>query len=231
TLFIDTLNRYLRTKGYKRLAVIKTEDPFLNSLTDALRNTLTGSENMQVLVSFSPGDSDFKSAIARLRGGAFDAVGLYLFPGQVSSFYRQLAAVNLKIPTFGSDIFDSRTEIANAGPAMQGAVFPNVEVPEEFRTRYREMFGNDLQLAYGYNAYITFKAIAQLVRLRDESPQKEFSNLLLEPSAYTGLKEFELNKDKFGGIYFDFPLEMREVRGEGTELVTATYIPIFKNKN
>ena len=113
-----------------------------------LKKHLTQGEALEVVASVTPDEQDFKSQITKLKTRQFDVVGVYLLSGQVSQFYRQSKTFDFKTPTFGTDVFESRTEISQAQGGMNGAFYPNIEVPQNFSATYVKRFGNDTQIAY-----------------------------------------------------------------------------------
>ena len=66
----------------------------------------------------------------------------------------QIAALKLTITTFGTDVFESSEEIKGALGAMNGAVFPSVQVPEPFLEAYRNAHHSETEISYAFNAYI-----------------------------------------------------------------------------
>lgn len=91
---------YLRTSGLRRIAIVKTEDPFLNALSDSLAKLMGPEESLDIPFSFTPEEMDFRSAILRLKQERFEAIGVYLLPGQVGAFYRQMKELGLVVPSF-----------------------------------------------------------------------------------------------------------------------------------
>lgn len=47
---------------------------------------------------------------------------------------------------------------------MEGAIYPNVVVPEEFRALYRERYRDQVQVSFAYNAYVVAKMILGIKR-------------------------------------------------------------------
>jgi ABC-type branched-subunit amino acid transport system substrate-binding protein len=111
-------------------------------------------ETVELIASIPATEKDFKTIATKVARSTFDAIGIYLLSGQVQSIYRELGKVRFARPSFGSDVFESRSEIHGAGATIEGAVYPNIFVPSEFRDRYRANYGKDSQIAYAYNAYV-----------------------------------------------------------------------------
>lgn len=107
--YAEATLQYMRRKGFKKIAIVAAEDPFFNSLLKGLNKYKQSDETIDVVFSFLPDISDFKTAVAKLKNSNYDIMGVYLFPGQVSNFFRQARAAGLTLPAFGTDIFESTT--------------------------------------------------------------------------------------------------------------------------
>jgi branched-chain amino acid transport system substrate-binding protein len=209
--FARTLVEHLRSKSVRSIGVIKTDDPFFDAMLAQIQLRLQPGETLKVVASCLPDDADFRSHIIKLRKSAFDAVGVYLLPGQVSSFFKQARGAGLKARFFGTDIFESRTEVEQAGEAMQGAVYPNLQVPSDFVQRYVERFGNNAQISYAYDAYELARYTASLFPQSESPPSRE-----MIVKRYTALGDhhaFSVQKSTEGVTYFKYPLIMRQVQG------------------
>ncbi len=64
------------------------------------------------------------------------------------------------VVSFGADFLGSKTEIEASGAGIEGAVFPDLGVTEAFRSRYRQTYGNDIQIAFAANAYDVASLVA-----------------------------------------------------------------------
>jgi ABC-type branched-subunit amino acid transport system substrate-binding protein len=211
--YAQKLTQYLRSKGLKRIGILQTEDPFLNSMVDGIRLNLKDGESVEVFATFKPGDADFKTQIARLKHASFDVIGVYLFSGQVSTFFRQASSMKFKTHFFGTDFFESRTEITQSNGGMEGAVYPNLKIPEEFSRKYLEKHGNDAQVAYAYNAY----EFARTSALVFPEPITPLSSEAIIPRYLKVTRKdiFTMEKTPEGANYFNYPLVMRMVKGNG----------------
>ena len=210
-----TLLGYLRIRGFKKIAIINTEDPFLNSMIAGLKKHLSQDESLEVVATVNPEDQDFKSQIARLKTGTFDVVGVYLFTGQVSQFYRQARSLDFKTPTFGTDFFESKTEISQAQGGLDGAFYPNIDVPKNFAADYLKRYGNDAQIAYAYNAYSFAKVSAALLQSAgNKLAPDEIMKLYQNPPMNLG---FRFADTKDGGRFYDFPIVIKQIKGNDIE--------------
>lgn len=207
--YAQKLVEFLRAQGFKKIAVLKTEDHFLNSMVDALRKHLKSDESLVVFATFTPDEHDFKTQIAKLKRANFDVLGVYLFTGQVSAFYRQAVAQQMEVPTFGTDFFESKNEIQQASGGMNGAVYPNIDVPSKFHEGYQKRFGNDAQIAYAYNAYEFAKLTGQLFNSVSKSLSAEqiLDSYLHPPSDVS----FSVRETALGGRFYEFPLVIKKI--------------------
>jgi ABC-type branched-subunit amino acid transport system substrate-binding protein len=144
-----------------------------------------------------------------------DCVGVLLITGQVQSFYRQMRDQKFLVPTFGGDFLGSETEIQASGPAIEGAVFPDTAVKPDFRTRYKERFGNDIQISFAANAYDVAVLIAENFGVAGAA---ELSNIevlkrLRSAKPIQGAQRaFSYEEDPIYGPAFVSPLVVRSVQ-------------------
>ncbi|MBI5126632.1 MAG: ABC transporter substrate-binding protein [Candidatus Taylorbacteria bacterium] len=164
---IRTLNRsedaagatweYLRSKNFKNVGIVKLETPYFNSLVDSLIKTKQTDEKVTIIDTYlSFGDKDFRTSISKIKNTSkYDVIGVFLAGGQISQFYKQASTLEMKTPTFGTDFFESQSDIDAAGTTMNGVVYVNYDVSDDFRTEYQNRFKNISQIAYAGNGYDT----------------------------------------------------------------------------
>jgi branched-chain amino acid transport system substrate-binding protein len=204
---------HLRSRGVKRIGIVVTEDPFFNAMLQSIKEHLLSGESVDVIESVRPGDQDFKAAIMKARRAQFDAIGVYLWAGQVSTFLRQAGTASLTPKYFGTDVFESRSEIALAGDGIEGAVYPNIRVPQEFLAKYQKKYGNDAQIAYAYNAYQFALTTAVVFPSGGEIPVAREIVARYRTVERAGV--FRQQVTPSGAKYFEFPLTIRKVTGGG----------------
>jgi ABC-type branched-subunit amino acid transport system substrate-binding protein len=206
------LMRALRDSGAKRIGIVKMEDPYINASITGLTANLLPGEELKIISTVLPGGMDTKPHALRVKSSSVDVLGVYLYPGQISSFYRNLSQLRVLIPTFGTDIFESRAEIRSAGQAMHGALYPNFEIPEWFEDEYRQRFKNDAQISYAYNGYAwaiitahVFKSVSGKI-----SSEDLIGRFKTVSSAEVGIN-FIPNKLPEGVFCYEFPAIVRRV--------------------
>lgn len=173
--------------------LLQSEDPYLDAGTRAFKKILRPDESFTVVSTVLPGETDMRGHATRAGRSAIDALGLYLYPGQISGLFRQLSGMNIQRKYFGTDIFESQSEVRDAGPIMQGALYPNFQMPPWFAQEYRAMFNSDTQIAYAYNAYAFAAITAEL-----------FANLAKRPTADQILARYRTAKGSEGGVEFKY---------------------------
>ena len=215
---VSPLVENLRRKGFKRFGVVKMEDPYINSCIDGFRASLKKGESVEVLSTVLPGDYDMRPHALAIKQSKAEAVGIYLYPGQISTLYRQLHALGARKSTFGTDIFESRTEIESAGPAMEGAVYPNFAIPESFSRRYREAYKNDSHIPYAYTAYVWAVVTRRIFSDAKQIPTAEqivagYRNQEALPNA-----EFVVTTSAEGVHYYRYPVVVKKISDGWTQV-------------
>lgn len=209
------LARHLQTRGFKKLGVVVAENSYVRGLFNGLQEALGDRAQIEVLERCSMDQQDFRSLVSKLKGRSFDAFGVFLISGQVSSFYRQLANQGVRVPTFGADFLDSRNEIVAAGSAIEGAVHPNFDVTDDFLKLYLARYGNDVQIPFAANAHDVVLLLASLFANKtalDRAPEAMLR-------AIKAVREFPGANGTFSvleqeqGAAFHYPLIMKQARG------------------
>ena len=158
----------------------------------------------------------------RAKAADIDALGVFLYPGQISSLYRSLGAIGVTYRTFGTDIFESRREIRAAGSAIKGALYPNFEIPKWFVDEYIGRFTDDAQISYGYNGYAWAVVAAHVL---SSSPEKLSADGIV--AAFRSVKgdegglNFKPIRTPDGIHYYEFPIVVRRVSDVGFENFVA----------
>ena len=218
--FAQTMWSYMRDMGFRKVGIVKTEDPFLNSMVSALKRQIRTDEELQILHSALPDQNDYRLAVSRIkaRRDSVDILGVYLLSGQVGAFYRQVGAQSLDIPSFGTDIFENQTEIRSAHGFMDEAVYPNLDVPQTFTSRYTARFADNSEIAFAYNAYIVAH-LAGLAAVSGATEPEEILGVLLNPTQHGGNMPFVVRNAAGTDQFYEFPLVMRRIRDGSIETI------------
>ena len=149
------------SRGFKKIGIVLAENSYVQGIFDGFAPAMkaTGAR-VDLLGRFDPSIQDFKSVVTKIKSESYDALGVLLITGQVRTFFKQLQSQAISLPTFGADFLGSKTEIEASGAGIEGAVFPDLGVTEAFRSRYRQTYGNDIQIAFAANAYDVASLVA-----------------------------------------------------------------------
>ena len=225
--YAGVLLQYLRSKGYKRFAIIATENAFFNSLVEAFKSNLQPDESVVFLQKPTPDATSFKSTITKLKKahaqGGIDALGIYTYAGQGTQFLREAAEQSLTLPLFGSDSFESDSMVAESQGRMEGLVYPNNSVAADFRKRYQEQFGNVAQITFAGSTYDLALMVGQIVA---KFPRELSSDAILteleNPTRHNGvLGEFRYRNVPAVGKYFEFPIVVKQISGNRIGLMAS----------
>ncbi len=210
----------LRKQELKHFGVIAMEDPYIDACIRGFRSNLKEDESLTIVSTVLPAEADMKPHALRAKTAGVDALGVYLYPGQISSAYRSLEAIGVAHRTFGTDIFESRREIRSAGSPMQGALYPNFEIPKWFADEYVRRFKDDAQISYGYNGYAWAVVAASVL---SSSPDKLSADGIV--AAFRSVKgdegglNFRPKLTSDGIYYYEFPVVVRKVLDGSFETV------------
>ena len=219
--YARTIVDYLVAHKVQKIALVKSEIVYFNKILAGLRQQLPKSVTLDVIAELSPSQTDFKVEISKIRAQSYDMVGVFLVAGQISQFYKQMHAQRVSLPTFGSDFFDSPSEIAAANNLMEGAVFPEYGFTESFRVEYEKHVKNASQLPYAALAYDFAVHIAKALAKSD----RDASGILLV-DAFTNLSknrgvtgDYVFENTAEGGKSFKFPFVLRQIRNGEVRMV------------
>lgn len=204
--------RYFQSRQVKSICMLLTENDYLVSEFNALKMNMIADDredDIDIIDRFAPDDVDFRTAITRLRSRKCDAIGLYFLPGQIRSFFSQLEGRKLSAPVFGTDIFESPEEIAAASGGLEGAIFVNVDVPNDFAREYREQFRNENQIA---TACITHDVVRTIGEVLSSSDSSTFFSKLRGPVLRVGKcgSSSFVHADS-GEQFFNFPVILKQI--------------------
>ncbi|MBL7663296.1 ABC transporter substrate-binding protein [bacterium] len=210
--FTKSLANYLNSNNQKRLGVVITENQYLNSILNGLKTSLVPGQTLEVIDTVQPSDTDFRSIVTKLQKNSYDSIGVFMLSGQIGQFYRQLQQQNKLTATFGTDFFESSTEIKSAEGGMNGAVYTNNTVPSSFAQKYKSLYGNDLQLTYAGNGY-DFATLACRTLAKQQSAEGIMSILEAAENRSGVLGNYNFIKTAAGDKFFRFPVAVKKIEG------------------
>ncbi|MBL7661162.1 ABC transporter substrate-binding protein [bacterium] len=160
--FMETQIAALEDRKIRQIQVILSDNPYLEILSESLSRVAAARTQMVVSVErVSAAENDFRSLILKIQQRQADIVGVFLAHGQISQFYIQRRQLQATFDTFGTNYFDSQSEILVAQGTMDAAHFVSIEIKPEFIERYQKQYGNLSQIGFAAIAYEFANVIAQ----------------------------------------------------------------------
>jgi len=217
----SSLATQLKSTAVKNIAIVKVENAYINGMLEGLKHGLGSQTNLDVVATFEPSDTNFKSLITRLKAKQYDALGIFLYTGQVATFYQQMKAQGFKISTFGTDFFESRSEIKNAGEYMQSAVYAHLNVKEDFARNYVEQYASDSQITSAGSSYDFAMLVAKLFGDGKELVSQQIIDRFRNSGPQQGVLGNYAFKDLLAdGPRFRFPIYIKLIHGDGFKIVS-----------
>lgn len=212
--YARTILSFLEAKGLNNIGVIATEQPYIEDMREGLYAAKGPGQKVTLLDSYLIGQTDFRPSITKLRHRDFEALGVFLVAGQVSQFYKQLKEQKAKLPTFGTNFFETQSEVDLANGAMDGAVFANHHVSQRFQESYKAAYGNLSQLTW---AALAYEFAALLPQIAWSENKKRTGPALLEalsalpPQEGEAAGHFEFKDIPKVGRFFEFALAVKRI--------------------
>lgn len=204
---------FLKNRGYRKIGIVKTDNQYIDAILSGFNFAAGTSLQIEVIDNYQPGDQDFKTTVSKIKGRSLDALGVFLLSGQVSQFAKQLKYQSVDFPLFGTDFFESMTEVNQANGGLNGAVFANNEVSPKFLKSYVSRFGNDLQINHAANGYDFAKFLC--IKLGEDLKGLSPAEIVKRACAISAF-ESEQGRALFtisdrGDKYFKFPVVIRRI--------------------
>ena len=206
---------YLRYSGLKKFAFILSDNSYIEESFRGYEENLQNGETISIVDRYHLNNSDFRSAISKLKSADYDAVGVYLLPGQIASFFKQARQQNYKNTFFGPNTFESKSEILAAAGSMEGAYLVNNQVESSFQDKYLSTYGNDSQISFGGYAYEFARLCSELFNNLSAKPEFNQTLMAFEQSKFTegiAYKDISFKNSTFAGKYFAFPISIKIIR-------------------
>jgi ABC-type branched-subunit amino acid transport system substrate-binding protein len=220
--YTKAMAEHLHRRGVKDIALIHSQSPYDTNHSNSFALALRPDQSLTVLGSVLPAEEDFRPLILRARKQSFQYLGLYIYPTQVATFFRQARELQLQLPVFGADAFESRSIIRQAHGGMENAIYASHHVEESFRTRYVTRYRDDAYISYAANAFEFAKTLVRVRRILEgrsissEHILAAFSNL---PKLHGVLGAYHYTRPEHDGAHFSFPIVIQQIKGETSEVV------------
>lgn len=212
---------HLRKLGLKKIAIVKTQNQYLNTLFNSIQNQAREGESVVLVGDIQMwNETNFRTTLLKIKGSEeqYDAIGVYLFGGQIGQFYKQMGELGMTQQTFGTDFFESQSDIEVAGKLMDGAFYAHFDVSTEFKERVRAEFGTINQVAYTGNGYDVARMIIEGKGISDGRSIMEY---LSGVKSYDGVlgRYTTATSAADGDRYFKIPVHIKEIRNGKIETI------------
>jgi branched-chain amino acid transport system substrate-binding protein len=219
--FVAPVSDFLGSKGKKKLVVVESVSPYLSLMVDNFILSSKGKFDSVERIPVQAGESDFKPYLTKLLKGDHDAVGLFLFPGQLNSIGRLFKGREKKYLFFGADFLQTGKEIESSQGVLEGSYFPNNIVTEEYYKRYTDKFHNDSQMKFAGEGYDVMNLIiSNFCSLGKLPTNEEVLSIIKNIKVRKGvLGDSPYIETAEGDKYFKSPVYMMKASASGASVV------------
>ncbi len=191
----EVLARYMRSIGKSRAAILA--DVSKDNSTSIARSFKKCFEELGGKVvgeqSYNVGDKDFIAQLTSIRNSGADCL---LIPGYYTdsaSIMKQAQSLELNLPMFGGDGWDSADLIRVAGDAAEGAIFTNTFSSEDpqptvraFVAAYQKKYGTK-PMALAATGFDALMLVADAIQRAGTTNPKAIRDALAATNGYQGV--------------------------------------------
>ena len=208
---------FLSRRHINKIGIFLTDDSYLSEVLKAFQRNLLPGQTVEVIQQLAPNDFDLKNSANMLKNHSYDAVGVFLKSGQIAQLYKRFRELKVSTPTFGTNFFESTSEVQTAQGTMSGAFFVNNQINPDFAKQYEAAFGSNSQLTFGATAFEFATTLAKLASKNQQNigaldVLKELRSLTAPIEGFAAGPYAYTYKHEAGG-YFEFPLTVKVISG------------------
>lgn len=198
----------LEKRQVKRVGIVAVDNQYIDALLQGFAEEAFGKIVLETIARVTPDDGDLRYIAPKARAAKVDAIGLFLFPAQASSLAKNLHQP--KAILFGSDFLESPTTLVDSNGALEGALYPNNVIDEDFLRSYVARFGNEAQIKFGAEGYDVAIMIAENLCSRPHGERQTPEDIMTRITSVRkwrgaqGETEFRMTAD--GDRYFSAPV-------------------------
>ena len=212
--YTDVLVRHLQKQHVRTIRYLDVENHYIKNFTAGLSESAKGKIDLERAGTVNPDNVNLSEVVPLFLGKKFDALGVFLLPGQISSFLRKSGPFSGQKLIVGTDFFESPEEALAANGAMNGAVYANMVVNGDFRDRYLRKFGNDAAIKFGAEGYDVATLLGELFCKSPGNTARgmDVIKTLMSASPREGMQGFtEFVETKKGDKYFRSPVRVLRI--------------------
>jgi branched-chain amino acid transport system substrate-binding protein len=210
-----------RTKA-KRVSLIVADIPFYDDIINHLKSILpTRGIEITRIRSILPSENDVRAYLPELSKQKEDAIGVFLLPAQIVSYFKRAAEMKVKLPAFSADIIGSDSIIKDCPDNVNGTFFTEVGVTSEFRRLYNAKFKDDGHIGHGAQAFDVANIIADLFGRLDRKVTADDIMLAIShiPPQKGATGEFRFSDTPDSGKELRMPVAMKMIRDKKIETI------------
>ncbi len=197
------VNQIYKKDRHSRVAIMRDNSRYGRVGTKVFNSSATRVGKPVVIIErFNNGETDFKTQLERIMVTKPDAILIWGNAKESGLIVKQIRAMGMKQPIYGSDRMVNPEFIKLAGPAAEGITTtcqynPDADDPKlkEFQRKYKEKFGieSDVFAAHAYDG----------MNILIEAIKKAGLNRVLIRDIITDLKTFQGYQGVTGKMVFD----------------------------
>ncbi len=204
--------KLLRKQKQKKIGIIKNQNQFMNTFVNALDNTKSSEESVEILLDLPPDTSDLRTQILSLRNKQYDALGIYLLPGSHHGFLSASRSLKVKFPLFGVEEFLVKENNHGYEDIVNGTHVIAPAASNEYRERFEKQFGYSAGFFYTPAFYDFANLLADVIKTAPAARGTE----LVKAMRFTGSREgvsgkYSVKVSEQGVHSYSFPIAIYRV--------------------
>lgn len=211
----------LHDRKVRKVSFIVADVPFYDDILRHLKRILV-SDGIEVtrVRTVLPSENDMRSYLPELKRTQEDAVGVFLLPAQIVSFFKRALETNFTTQTFGADIIGSESIIADCPNNVNGTFFSEVGVTQNFRDLYNRKYKSEGHIGHAAQAFDVANLIAHLFGRGEHPAPEEIISALSRISPQKGATgEFRFSETPDGGKELRMPVAIKIIREKRIETI------------
>ena len=196
-------------KGYTKVAVLTVQDDYGVGLTNVFQNEIKGmGGDVLAIENFIPeGTTDFKTQLNKISAKNPDSLLVIGHENHYPLILKQIKELNIKLPLFASESFQSQSILDATGNLANGVIFPNfVESKTEEHQTYvskhqREYFSEPFAFSAGFYDNVLLVSEALINNKGDVAKAKAWLYNLKDWEGATGITNYDSKGDTVGKSY------------------------------
>jgi len=184
--------RFAAKQGWKKVAIFTdVANDYSKGLTAGFRAEYEKAGSIAAVERFKEEDNDLKAQLTKIKSAGPDAVFLPAYYADVVKIVKQARELDLNVPFFGGDGWDSPTTLA-AGAVMDGCFFANHYSPDDprpavqdfikaYQAKYRKT--PDAMAILGYDAG---RVMADAIKRAGKAEPKAIRDALAQTKDFPG---------------------------------------------